>query len=207
MRTPSFIFFDLGNVVLNFSHEVGCEQMAEVAGLPVDEVRRFAFDSDMAVRYERGEISTRDFYDYFCEQTKTTPDFDRLIAAGSDIFSLNTPLLPVITQLFQRGHRMGILSNTCDMHWQSVSQGRFRILPPYFDTLALSFEIGAVKPDLEIYVAAAELAGVEPSEIFYTDDIAGHADGARAAGFDAEQFVSAAKLVADLNRRGLRLTV
>jgi len=206
MLTPSFIYFDLGNVLVNFSHELGCAQMAEVAGVSVDDVRRFAYDSPMAERYERGEISTRDFYDFFCEQTKTTPDYERLITAGSDIFTINTPILPIIAQLRQRGWRTGILSNTCDMHWQWLASGRYAIIPAYFDVVILSFEVGAAKPDPKIFTAAAESAGVAPEEIFYTDDIAGHSDGARRAGFDAEQCTSVGKLAMDLRVRGIELT-
>jgi HAD superfamily hydrolase (TIGR01509 family) len=207
MQKPKFIYFDLGNVILNFSHERGCVQMAEVAGVSVEDVRRFAFDSAMTVEYECGRITTREFYNYFCEQTGTSPEFKKLVAAGSDIFSLNTPILAILTQLKLRGYRIGILSNTCDMHWQWASQGRYRVIAEYFDVMALSFEIGSVKPDREIYLAAAKLAGIAPSEIFYTDDIAGHIKGARSAGFDAQQFTSARQLVADLNQRGIGLTV
>ncbi len=207
MQTPAFIYFDLGNVLLNFSHELVCVQMADVAGVSVEDVRRFAFDSPVAVQYERGEVTTRESYDYFCEQTQTSPDYERLIAAASDIFPINAPILPIVTQLRQRGWRTGILSNTCDMHWQWVSGGRYAILPAYFDVVALSFEIGAIKPDREIFIAAAELAGVAPAEIFFTDDIARHIDGARQAGFDAEQFTSASKLAADLCARGVELTI
>ena len=206
MLTPALIYFDLGNVILNFSHERGCAQMAEVAGVPVEDVRRFAFDSPLAVEYECGTISTREFYDFFCKQTNTSPDFEQLVAAGSDIFSLNTTILPILTQLSLRGIRLGILSNTCDMHWQWVSRGRYRVLREFFDIFALSFEIGSIKPNTAIFHAAAELAGVAPSEIFYTDDIAGHVQGAREAGFDAEQFISAGKLADDLNARNLKLT-
>jgi FMN phosphatase YigB (HAD superfamily) len=207
MPTPSFIYFDLGNVLLNFSHELGCAQMAEVAGVSVDDVRQFAYDSPMAKAYERGEISTRDFYDFFCEQTKTAPNYERLITAGSDIFTINASILPIITQLRQRCWRTGILSNTCDMHWQWITSGRFAILPAYFDVIALSFEIGSTKPDRDIFTAAANKAGVAPEEIFYTDDIAGHVEGARQAGFDAERFTSAGKLAMDLRVRGVELTI
>jgi FMN phosphatase YigB (HAD superfamily) len=205
MPTPSFIYFDLGNVLLNFSHERGCQQMAAVAGISVTAVRQFAFDSPMAVDYERGKISTRDFYDHFCEQTGTRPDYEALITAGSDIFTINATILPIITQLRLQGYRLGILSNTCDMHWQWATDNRYGILSNYFEVTALSFEIGEVKPDQRIFRVAADLAGVAPSEIFYTDDIAGHIQGARDAGFDAEQFTSARKLATDLRQRGIQL--
>ena len=205
-KPPKIIYFDLGNVILNFSHELGCQQMAEVAGISVEDVRRFAFDSEIARRYERGEITTREFFDFFCQQTDTRPNYDDLIAAGSDIFKINAPILAIIAQLKQRGCRMGILSNTCAMHWQWASCGRYAILPTYFDPVVLSFEVGQAKPAAEIYTTAAQIAGVEMADVFFTDDRLENVEGARLAGFDAERFESASGLAAQLAARGIRLT-
>ena len=52
--------------------------------------------------------------------------------------------------------------------------------------------------------AAAEMAGCQPQEIFFADDIPGHVAGARAVGFDAVQFTSAAALAEDLRARGIQ---
>jgi len=71
--------------------------------------------------------------------------------------------------------------------------------------LALSFEIGAMKPDLTIYQRAAALAGVQPEEIFYCDDVEANVLGARAAGFDAVQYTTTPLLVDEIRRRGLRM--
>jgi len=69
----------------------------------------------------------------------------------------------------------------------------------------LSHEAGAVKPEPAIYELAAARAGVEPGRIFFCDDLPGHVAAARAAGWDAEVFASAAMLSGQLARRGLAL--
>ena len=81
---------------------------------------------------------------------------------------------------------------------------RYRILTTLFDVAALSFEIRAVKPERAIFLAAAELAGCDPEEIFFVDDTPGHVEGARAAGYDAVAFLSPPQLAAELRRRGAR---
>ena len=93
------------------------------------------------------------------------------------------------------------------MHWQWIVAQNYGLVPRYFGTHALSFEIGAIKPDRDIYLAAAEMANVAPEQVFYLDDIAGHVDGALQAGFDAVQFLSASELVEELNQRGLRIAI
>ena len=67
----------------------------------------------------------------------------------------------------------------------------------------MSFEIGAVKPDADIFRKAAQLAGCQPQEVFYTDDIPGHVAGTQSAGLDAVVYTSTPELVEELRKRGV----
>lgn len=198
-----FFYFDLGNVVALFDHLKGCRQMAEVAGISSEQVFAAVFDSELNRRYELGEVTSREFFDEFCRTTGTHPDFDAFYHAAGDIFELNRSLIPVIGALDDAGHRLGLLSNTCECHWQRLLKSEYGIFTA-FSAIALSYEIKAMKPDPKIYLTAAKLAGVKPSEIFFCDDVMGHVVGAREAGFDAVQYTSTPQLVADLRRRGVR---
>ena len=111
----------------------------------------------------------------------------------------------VLSHLAAAGHRLGLLSNTCDVHWNYLAHGRYSMIPEIFHVVALSNRIGAVKPEPKIYQAAAELAGVAPSEIFFTDDMPGHVAAARTAGFDAVQYTTTPAIVAELRKRGVRI--
>jgi len=201
---PRFVYFDLGNVVLNFDHQLACRQMAAVAGVSAEQVLQVVFDGGLNQRYERGEIDDRQFYESFCEQTGTRPDLAELTRAGSDIFTLNVPIMPIVAALDGAGFPLGILSNTSPAHWAWCGKGRYGIIWHPFKVYALSFEIGAMKPEPKIFAAAAKLAGVRPEEIFFVDDIAGHVAGARAAGFDAVQYTSVPALAAELRKRGMK---
>lgn len=201
---PAFIYFDLGNVLLNFSHHRAAAQMAEVAGVDAEQVYKLVFEGDLERRSELGELNARELYDIFCQETGATPDFAELERAGSDIFELNQSMLPVIGHLDVASYRMGVLSNTSESHWNFVTAGRWGILNSAFDVYALSYKIGAMKPDPAIYTAAAELAGVAPEEIFFTDDREENIAGARQAGYDAVQFTTPTALIRDLRERGVR---
>lgn len=130
-----FLYFDLGMVLLTFSVERMCRQMAEAAGITPTQVSQIIFDGDLQQRYERGEISSREFYEAFCRQAGVCPDYDRLAAAASDIFELNGSIVPVVAQLRQARYRLGILSNTCENHWQHCFR-RFRLLGETFSVFA-----------------------------------------------------------------------
>ncbi|MGQ9575706.1 MAG: HAD family hydrolase [Thermoguttaceae bacterium] len=198
-----FFYFDLGQVLLRFDVGVMCQQMASVAGIDPAEVFRAVFDTPLQRDYELGRLTTRQFYEEFCRQTATRPDFQALLLAASDIFELNTTILPVVTHLAHAGYRLGVLSNTCQGHWEHCLR-RFAILQELFEVHALSYRLGAAKPDRAVFHAAAQMAGAEPQEIFFTDDIAGHVAGARAAGLDAVQYTSTAELAAAIRCRGIR---
>lgn len=203
-RRPKFIYFDLGMVLVTFSIERMCRQMGLAAGMDQGLVERVVFGGDLQSSYERGLLSTRDFFDAFCRQAGARADFDELLTAASDIFELNAPMLPIVASLQQTGWRLGILSNTCECHWKHCL-GRYRVLQDSFEVHALSYELGAAKPDPAIFTKAAQLAGVAPGEIFYTDDIPGHVAAANAVGYDAVLFAGPEELAAELGRRGVEL--
>jgi HAD superfamily hydrolase (TIGR01509 family) len=120
------------------------------------------------------------------------------------MFSLNTPVVPIVAQLRAAGQRIGILSNTSPAHWEFVTDGRYTLLPGYFAVTALSYQLKALKPERAVYDAAAKLAGTKPRDIFFVDDRPENVEGARAAGFDAVQFTTATQLADDLRKRGIR---
>jgi glucose-1-phosphatase len=200
---PQFLYFDLGKVLIDFSVERMLRQMGDVAGIASQRVHEAIFGGRLLLQHETGKIGSREFYEAFCDATKTRPDYQRLTAAVSDIFEINRPMLPLVAHLGHAGYPMGILSNTCEIHWE-YCLARYRILSECFGVHALSYRIGAVKPEPAIFRAAAELAGCRPEAIFFADDIAGHVAGARAVGFDAVQFTTAAALADELRRRGVR---
>jgi len=201
---PKFIYFDLGMVLVTFSIERMCRQIGLAAGLDEGLVYEVVFASDLQSSYERGLLTTRDFYETFCRRSGGSADYDALCTAASDIFEINAAMLPIVGGLQQTGWRLGILSNTCECHWKHCL-GRYRVLQESFKVYALSYELRAAKPEPAIFAKAAQLAGVAPEEIFYTDDVPGHVAAARSAGFDAVTFSGPVELVGELRRRGVVL--
>jgi HAD superfamily hydrolase (TIGR01509 family) len=61
-----------------------------------------------------------------------------------------------------------------------------------------------MKPSPVVYEAAAKLAGVPASRIFFTDDRADNVAAALAAGFDAVLYESVSQVNEALRQRGVR---
>lgn len=209
--TPAVLYFDLGNVLLSYSHRQMIRQMADVAGVPDDVVRNVLFgasgDNTVQWQYEVGRLSTDDYYEYFCQQIGTRPDRRRLEHAACDIFEPIDASFQLVRRLAAVGHRLAIKSNINPLHWQFVTDGRYDVLSKIgqpggvFGWAVLSYEAASMKPDGGIYRAAIEKAGVPPEQIFFVDDREENVAGARELGIDAELFVDTAQLVAVLQSR------
>jgi glucose-1-phosphatase len=201
---PQFIYFDMGNVVLHFSHERMTQQMARVAGIDPAVAWRILFEGDDGLEwmYERGDLTRDEFYGRFCQAAGVNADIDQLDAAGNAIFELNAPIIGPVGRLAAAGYRLGICSNTTLSHW-TYCTGRFRALTKAFSVFALSFELQAMKPDPKFYAAAAKLTGVAPEGIFFTDDRPENIAAAAAAGWDAVQYESVTQLNDVLRSRGI----
>jgi FMN phosphatase YigB (HAD superfamily) len=201
---PQFIYFDMGNVLLHFSHEKMAGQMARVVGIEAAQAWRILFEGHEALewQYERGALTREEFYRGFCGAAGASADIDRLDAAGNDIFELNAPIIGPVGRLAGAGYRLGICSNTTLSHW-TYCTSRFRVLTAVFSVHAMSYELKAMKPDPKFYAAAAALAGVGPDGIFFTDDRADNVAAAIDAGWDAVQFESVSQLNEALRSRGV----
>ncbi len=199
--TPKFIYFDLGKVLVDFSFEQMCRQMGAAAGIEPQRVQA-VLAAGLQADYETGKLDSRAAHEIFCRQTGTRPDYEAFSLACNDIFTPIDSMLPLVAQLYQAGHRLGILSNTCEGHWNYCLR-RYTMLREFFSVFALSYQIGAVKPETAIFHRAAELAGCQPEEIFYVDDLSGHVTAARSVGFDAVVYQSTAQTVKELRKRGV----
>jgi 2-haloacid dehalogenase len=72
--------------------------------------------------------------------------------------------------------------------------------------VTVSGEIGLIKPDREIYDRHVADFGLEPAASLFIDDSAKNVEGAKAAGWQAVQFIDAPTLRCDLSRYGISLT-
>ncbi len=203
-----FFYFDMGNVLLHFSHERMAAQMAAIVGCTAERAWNVLFEGSLGIRHEEGRISADQFYEEFCRSAGVAnlPAIDRtaLELAANDIFWLHTPMVAIIGRLNAAGYRLGVLSNTNRGHWRFVT-GRFSYLTTMFHVHAMSFEFHVMKPAPQIYEAAARLAGAEPGDIFFTDDRPENVAAARQVGWDAVRFTSPAALSRELFKRRIAL--
>lgn len=197
-----FLFFDLGNVLIHFSHWQACQQLSACIGQPPELIFDEIFQADYLSDYECGRISEKEFFQRFSQQVKSNISLADFQQAFNEIFWPNEPVLELAVKLQQRRLPISILSNTCEGHWGYIYR-EYPILRGLFPNPILSFETGCAKPDLAIYQAAIARADAEPNQIFFIDDRPENIAGARAAGMDAELFTTLDDLENQLRQRNL----
>ncbi|MFP6768782.1 MAG: HAD family phosphatase [Planctomycetaceae bacterium] len=198
------ILFDMGNVLVKFSHEVMFEQVAAVCGCSGSEIRRWLWDSGWQERFERGEIDAAAVVGELGRRVGRSVDVSDVMRAASDIFSLNESLLAVIDRLKLAGYRLVVLSNTCPPHVAWIEE-HWDVLKR-FDARVFSYEVGAMKPDAVIYETAARVAGCRMTECFFVDDLAENVRAARSLGIRGTVFTDVTGLVEALSCVGIEVS-
>ena len=201
------ILFDFGNVLAHFDYGKAFEALGLGDRLDRSALLRKARDAGLdplVKRYERGQIDDLEFSESCERLLGLEVGHDRFAAAWADIFTINEPIVRLVTRLHRAGYRLILGSNTNAI--QAVQFRRqFAEVLAHFDRLVLSFEIGHLKPDREFYLACADAASYPPSECLFIDDLAENVEGAHAAGLAAIRYDSAdhESLEATMQRLGI----
>jgi len=196
--------FDLGNVLLFFSHDRMCEQIGALCGKTGAEIRTLIFDGDKQLEFDRGTVTETEFHRWLEQETKSHISRSELQLAVADIFTPNTTMFPLLDELKARGHRLVLLSNTNSTHIEFVRQ-HYDLLSK-FDDLVLSYEVQAVKPEAEIYQRAISRIECQPTECYYTDDIPDYITAARQHGLRGDVFTTTDSFVEQLQQYDIDLT-
>lgn len=193
-----YFFFDLGNVLVHFDAMIACRNVAKLISRDEREVFEGLYGSGLEVEYEHGRMSDEDFAEAFRASLGVNCETADLLREMSAMFEPNDAMLPIIDRLQNSSIPLGILSNTCAAHWNWVQQQEWAVASGWFRNAVLSYEVGVMKPDPEIYRIATQVAGVDAGSIFFTDDRHENVEAAREAGWRAELFVNAERLMTDL---------
>lgn len=190
------IIFDIGNVLLLFSHEKMILQLSEELDLPFALLKQKILDERFIHDYEAGLISTDQMLNTLLTLSSKAPSHDTLLQAMSDIFVENQGIKSIVQGLKRQQKKLLLLSNTNETHFQYI-QSNFSLIK-LFDHAVLSYEVKSPKPEREIYEAALKMADVEPHECLYIDDIPTHVEAAKKLGIDAILFTNVDNLRHDL---------
>jgi putative hydrolase of the HAD superfamily len=201
------IVFDLAGVLLRWRPEVvvaGCLP----ARAPDDAAARHwagqifqGYGGDWA-EFDRGTVVVDELVSRIARRTGLSPAEVRAVvdAVPGELQPLPETAALVET-LRDAGHAPYFLSNM-----PAPAADHVEAVHPVFRAFrdgVYSARVHAIKPEREIFEIAARRFGASPGKLLFFDDVARNVEAARAAGWQAQQFVDAAGARAELSRRGL----
>ena len=163
------IVFDFGDIFINLDKEATFKELAKLGVSQITEEMML-----VAHQYEKGEISTNDFIDFFYD--KFAVEKTDLVNAWNAIL-LDFPLHRLAflkTLVASNKYRLFLLSNTNELHinWIQNDWGNalYKEFKSCFEQFYLSHEIGFRKPNADIYEFVLKENDLLASETFFIDD-------------------------------------
>lgn len=182
------VFFDFDGVLRSWEYDMST--LDGLYGIPLDAFRSVAFAPKNVEPAIRGEISDEEWRANVGRIMKTRfPDRD-VEAATAAWDSRIGELVPEVLEIIRECKAklpVALMSNaTSKLNQDLESLG----ISDLFDYVINASEVGAIKPEPEIYLHALKLSGVEPHEAFFTDDTPGHVEAAERLGYVGHVFES-----------------
>ena len=166
--SPEAVVFDLGKVLLDFDYGIVVRKLVDRGRLTLSELKQLLVDSPLLPAYERGELTSRQFFDAVQRATGFDGGFESFAASFGAIFAPIEPMVRLQAELKARGVPTFIFSNTNDLAIEYVR----RTYPFFggFDGYVLSYEHGSMKPDAPLYEVVERVTGRRGAALLYLDD-------------------------------------
>lgn len=151
---------------------------------------------------DRGDIDVPHAVQRIAHRTGLAPaEVQGVVDAVADHLQLQTDTVALIGRLRAAGQAVGYLSNM-SQHFADHLRARHP-LDEWFDAGGVfSAEVRCMKPEPAIFALAQQRFGVPAAELLFFDDHPANIEAARAAGWQALQFVDAAQAEAALRAAG-----
>ena len=190
------LVFDLGNVLIYFDWKIAEKRLNEIEDGFGTMTTKFLKENNSIIKdLEKGKLSEEDFLDTIKSNLNSAIDKITIAKIFSEIFWENVELTKLLPEL-RKSYSLFLLSNTNIIH-RKFGWDHYNFLKN-FDKLFLSYEIGYVKPEEEIYKFVINAIKLNPAEVLYIDDIEEYVNAAKNLDWNAVQFKSNEKLIEDL---------
>ena len=162
------IISDLGKVIIAFDNSIFYHKISEYSPLSKEEIfNQIIKNLDLSRNFDRGKVTPEEFYSRAKEILKTDLDRATFFSIYNDIFALDPSVLEVLKSLRTK-YRLILCSNT-DVERFGFIKSKFpEIL--IFESYVLSYEVGHMKPDPQIYTFALREAKAKAEECLFIDD-------------------------------------
>jgi len=171
------IIFDLGNVLIDVDFEVFYQKLGYVPSqIDLKKAKK------VIKHFEAGKISVEDFIYELNKKLNLQVSVSNFKKIWTNLFSANQQMIALAEELSQK-YPVYILSNTDEIHFPYI-WNNFPELHFFQDRLLLSYKLGIVKPNPQIYQIACQKFNLIPESTIFIDDKAENIEAARKFGFN-----------------------
>ncbi|MEY4541617.1 MAG: hypothetical protein RLZZ306_3374 [Bacteroidota bacterium] len=189
------LIFDLGNVIIDIDFDLTFRKFAKLSTeYSWEEVRYFIKDKCIWENYEKGLINDEKFRETLRKELKIKASDNELDIAFCGLLQKIQPERIKLLQDLSKKYRLFILSNTSNIHFQQVEKLLFESsgiqhFRDIFEIVFLSFEMGKLKPEIEIYQQVLQEANIQANETIFFDDMLVNLESAATLGIKTQQII------------------
>ena len=197
------IIFDCGKVLLDDCTDVREKDIADTFNISIERARELIIKH--MPEFQIGTLTEKEFWTRFADELgQGLPDDYETLWSRAVINhgTIKNDVYGLAGTLKMKKYKIAILSNTEPSHAVHLR----KLFPEkYFDAYVLSCEVGARKPDPDIYIITLGKLGVKSEKTIFIDDNEEMVTGARNQGLRGILFTTYEKLVEDLKGLGVRV--
>ena len=182
----STLIFDLGGVIVDLDLAKCIQNFKDLGLENIEQYLSNFGQKDFFMQFEKGQIGIPAFRNEIRKLAGielTDAQIDE--AWSSFLTQIPVEKLHLLSEL-KKKYRLLMLSNTNPLHIQTAVAAEFsktgKTMQDFFDKCYLSYEMGMVKPDVEIFEALLADAQVKAEECLFLDDGKKNIDTATALG-------------------------
>lgn len=191
----------MGHVFVDFEWEEVCLGFCRAFDMSTEEFKPLLKHIG-SLGYETGKIDTSTLLQEVHKLTSIQMEEERFHSLWNHTFRENDMMTGFLTALKSQ-YPLFLLSNTNESHWNFL-ESNFQV-SRHFQDLVLSFEVGMMKPQAEIYLHAVEKTGESAENCVFIDDLAINIEAAEKIGLRTIHFQSAEDMVMKLREMGVAI--
>ncbi len=173
-RNISTLIFDFGGVIVNLDLPQCIQNLKNLGLGDVEKYLSNFGQSGFFLKWESGELTIEEFRTEIRKLTSNELT-DKQIDDAWCSFLTDIPVEKIeVLKLLRNKYKLLLLSNTNPLHIQVSAAGEFAkyggTMNDFFDKCYLSYEMGLIKPNANIFEALLKDAGVRAEECLFIDD-------------------------------------
>lgn len=187
------VMFDIGKTIVGYDLLLFGKTLKDRLGytkLSPEEIRAIVFNEEAYHLYERGELTTEEFYRRVVKKLDSEDiTFEEFKTAFCSIFFPNKGIRKILREV-NRNHKILFISNLSKLHWE-MALSEHELIKEYFPEpwqQVLSFKVRSQKPEAKIFLDALANAEVTPNQVLFLDDKEINVEGFRQIGGNSRRY-------------------